>query len=294
MVICTRNRCDDLLRTLHSIAQQTKAPEELIIVDSSTNPVQNEPSFAATFSQSFFPATRLIYLHTNPGLPYQRNQGVAKATGDIVHFLDDDVELDANYLSSMNEVFKQNPQYGGGMGEVKNIPHSFRYKAYCLLGQIFLLQRNFASGNFTLSGMPTHAYGTRKLKDVQALGGCCMSYRRTVFSTHQFDESLGGYAFMEDCDFSLRVSREMPLFFNPSATMLHLVSPLARDGIVKNRAMLISNYSYLFFKNIYPKGRWKIIFYCWSVVGLFVVALCKREWLGIKGYWQGLKNYYFK
>lgn len=288
VIICTRNRCPDLVHALNSLAKQTELPQELIIVDSSTSPVQNEQSFCEIFNQSRFPNTNLVYMHTNPGLPYQRNQGAARATCDVVHFLDDDVELDADYLRSMNDAFAKHPEYGGGMGEVKNIPSSLRYKTYCMLSRVFLLQRNFASGKFTLSGMPTHAYGTKQFKTVEVLGGCCMSYRRTVFAKHQFDERLSGYAFMEDCDFSLRVSRDAPLFFNPEAQMLHFASPLARDGMVKNRAMLISNYTYLFFKNVYPRQRWKIIFYCWSVIGLFVVALCKREWLGIRGYWRGL------
>ncbi len=292
VIICTRNRCADLLHTLHSLAKQTELPEELIIVDSSSSPIANEDSFAAVFTPTFFPATKLIYLHTSPGLPYQRNQGVARASCDIIHFLDDDVELDADYISQMNHAFAQHSEFAGGMGEVKNIPHSIQYTAYCMLSRVFLLQRNFASGNFTLSGLPTHAYGTSQFKKVEVLGGCCMSYRRSVFAKHTFDESLGGYAFMEDCDFSRRVSFDAPLFFNPRATMLHLVSPIARDGICKNRAMYMRNYSYLFFKNVYPRNRVKIIFYCWSVIGLFVVALCKREWQGVRGYWQGLCSYF--
>jgi len=293
VIICTRNRTADLVHALNSLAQQTELPTELIIVDSSTTPVQGEESFASVFSPNYFPATQLKYLHTGPGLPYQRNIGIAHATCAVVHFLDDDVELDANYLQSMNSVFNNNPHFAGGMGTVCNIPDSYRYKAYCMLSRVFLLQRNFASGNFTLSGLPTHAYGNNKFASVEALGGCCMAYRRTVFQKHLFDEKLGGYAFMEDCDFSRRVSFDAPLFFNPDAKMLHFASPLARDGVVKNRAMYAYNYTYLFFKNVYPRNRLKIVFYCWSVIGLFVVAIAKRDWLGMRGYVQGLRNYYF-
>lgn len=290
VIICTRNRCADLVHTLHSLTKQTELPDELIIVDSSTIPVKNEKTFEQIFNDSNFGATRLKYLHTAPGLPFQRNVGVAHATSEIIHFLDDDVELDAQYLQSMNDVFTKNTHYAGGMGAVQNIPHSYRYKAYSRLAKIFMLQRNFANGKFTPSGLPTHAYGKNSFMNVEALGGCCMSYRASVFQKHRFDEQLGGYAFMEDCDFSRRVSFEASLFFNPEAKMLHLVSPIARDGIVKNRAMYLRNYRYLFFKNVYPRNRIAILFFAWSIIGLFVVAAIKRDWLGIKGYWLGLLN----
>lgn len=292
VIICTRNRCADLVHALRSIARQTEAPTELIIVDSSTVPVEKQEAFCQLFNPSYFGATRLLYLHTNPGLPYQRNVGIAHASCEIVHFLDDDVELDPQYLRSMNDAFQKNPQFAGGMGAVEGTPQSYRYTIYRLLCRFFLLQRDFAAGTFTLSGLPTHAYGTTTFKSVEVLGGCCMSYRARVFRKNLFDERLGGYAYMEDCDFSRRVSFDAPLFFNPDARLQHFASPIARDNVVNNRAMYMHNYSYLFFKNVYPRNRFKIIFYCWSVIGLFIVAVPRKDWLGIRGYWQGLKKYY--
>ena len=127
-------------------------------------------------------------------------------------------------------------------------------------------------------------------KDVQVLGGCCMAYRSWVFKKHLFDEALERYAYMEDCDFSRRVSYDYPLFFNPEAKLRHLGSPVARDKVIDNRAMYIKNYRYLFFKNFYPKNKWKIVAYWWSIVGLFVQALVMWNMDYIKGYWKGLSS----
>lgn len=292
VIICTRNRCADLVHALHSLAKQTEAPTELIIVDSSTHPIENEQAFSAIFTQNYFPATQLKYLHTQPGLPFQRNVGIAHASCEVVHFLDDDVELSPQYLSAMNSVFANNPHYAGGMGAVEGTPVNYKYTIYRALCRFFLLQRDCADGTFTLSGLPTHTYGTTEFRPVEVLGGCCMAYRKSVFAKHLFDEKLGGYAFMEDCDFSRRVSFDAPLFFNPDATLKHFASPVARDNIVKNRAMYMYNYSYLFFKNVYPRNRFKIIFYAWSVIGLFVVAVPRKDWRGIRGYWRGLREFY--
>ena len=289
MIICTRNRPDDLFTCLDSIAQQRTVPTELIIVDSSDQPLNSDSTFIAKFNPAIFKTTHLIYKHTKPGLPLQRNVGASLASADIFYFFDDDTILESGYLEQMNAIFAQHLNYGGGMGAITNVG-SKQMNLDRLIRKTFFLQRDHASGNFTLSGLPTHTYGTTMFKDVQVLGGCCMAYRSWVFKKHLFDEALERYAYMEDCDFSRRVSYDYPLFFNPEAKLRHLGSPVARDKVIDNRAMYIKNYRYLFFKNFYPKNKWKIVAYWWSIVGLFVQALVMWNMDYIKGYWKGLSS----
>ena len=290
VIICTRNRLADMLICLPSIKHQTVAPQELIVVDSSTQPLNTNPAFNDLFNATHFPHTTLIYQHTKPGLPYQRNVGTTLATQDIVYFFDDDVILEPDYLEHMNTTFTNHPHYAGGMGNVTNI--SPKKPLYNIVKALFGIQRDYSSGKFNLSGLPTHPYGMKKFMNVEVLGGCCMAYRRSVFTRHSFDENLGGYAFMEDCDFSRRVSYEAPLFYNPLAHMKHMVSPTARDRIVDTRAMYIKNYRYLFYKNFYHRNRLAILAYYWGIVGLFVEGLAMRNKDFIKGYYKGLKEYY--
>jgi GT2 family glycosyltransferase len=292
IIICTRNRSDDLEHCIQSIIHQKVRPHELIIIDSSDLPLNEQKSFQQLlFNERILPDIQLVYKHTKPGLTYQRNIGIACATGDIIYFFDDDVVLDCEYVSIMQRTFAEHAQFGGGMGAITNMPAQAPWH-YRILRTIFLLQRDHATGYFTQSGMPTHAYGTKKFKPVQVLGGCGMAFRRDLFKHDQFDEQLRGYAYLEDADFSYRVAQHVPLFFNPAAQLRHNNSPLSRDALIKNKAMFIRNYSYLFFKNIYPHHRLKIIAYCWSILGLFVEAICYRQWSAARGYVQGLKEYY--
>jgi GT2 family glycosyltransferase len=290
VIICTRNRSADLARCLESLVIQTAIPQEIIVVDSSDVPLRDQQSFRDLFNAQRFPSVRLVYLHTNPGLTYQRNRGIEHATQDIVHFLDDDVILTSHYLYEMRKSFEENPAYAGGMGTITNIPVPARLNWHRLFRYIFLLQRDYSSGNFTASGMPTHAYGTPVFRRVQVLGGCCMAYRLWVFKKYLFDEKLVRYAFMEDCDFSRRVSYEHPLFYNPAAKLEHHPSPSNRDTTVDNRAMYIKNYRYLFYKNVYPYKPFARIALWWSIVGLFLEALLIRNRAHLKGYIQGLRN----
>jgi GT2 family glycosyltransferase len=140
--------------------------------------------------------------------------------------------------------------------------------------------------------MPTFAYGTTQFRSVQALGGCCMSYRREIFLHYLFDEKLGQYAYMEDVDVAWRISRRYPLFYNPASRLQHCKSPANRAAISDRKALFIKNYSYLFFKNSFKQNRFSFIAYCWSIIGLFVCALAARDKESIKGYWRGLINFF--
>lgn len=288
VIICTRNRLHELSHALTSIAKQSLAPDELIVIDSSDQPVERQTEFLEAFSAARFPETRLRYHHTHPGLTYQRNVGVDYATGQLLHFLDDDVELEPGYLTAMQEAFNDHPQHLGGMGAVQNINGDGNGRLRELYQRLFLLQRNYARGTFTLSGMPTHTHGITNFTNVEALGGCCMSFRRAVFTQHRFDESLTGYAFMEDCDFSYRVSRQGLLFFTPHARLIHFRSPVGRDPEVCFGTMVVRNYTYLFFKNFYPLNRLRIIAYVWSLLGIVMEAIIQRKWNMVRGYMRGL------
>lgn len=247
VIICTRNRLEDIVTCLTSLAQQTQMPDELIVIDSSDLKLSEQERFGAFFNEKLFPFTSLHYVHTHPGLTYQRNIGITQATKDIIHFLDDDTILSPDYLAVMQDTFYRYPAYAGGMGTVTNVD-SVHMTLHQLFRRFFLLQRDDASGNFTWSGMPTHAYGKIQLRTVQVLGGCCMAYRALVFKNHLFDEKLTRYAFMEDCDFSCRVAKQASLFFNPAAKLEHYPSKASRDHVIENRAMYMRNYSYLFLK----------------------------------------------
>lgn len=291
VVICTQNRCKDLLCALHSIRSQTLLPDEIVIVDGSLKRLIDDPSFTAVFNKQTFPRVNLLYRHLASGLTKKRNEGIRMSSGDVLYFFDDDVKLSSNYLAEMQDVFLRNTSYAGGMGSVTNIEHKTSAK-YAFFRRFFLLQRDCAHGRFTLSGMPTHAYGRKTFLEVEVLGGCCFAFRRGVIKRYLFDETLCGYAPFEDCEISKRIANNHVLFFNPKAQLEHFNSPVARDRMTEVRAMHIHNYSYMFFKNFYPRAKYKILFYVWSVLGLFVESILFRRFQEMRGYCKGLWRFF--
>lgn len=291
VIIPTRNRLEVLIRCVKSISAQSCLPHELVIVDSSDQPIYSDFGFSKIENYCKSNGVTLVYKISSPGAAYQRNIGICLATGDILYFFDDDVVLYSDYIERMQEVFERYPEYYGGMGTITNPSIKFSFNR--LLRFFFLMQRENASGKFTFSGMPTHAYGKKIFTEVQVFGGCGMSFRTEALKEFCFDEHLGRYSYMEDCDLSWRVSYKYKLFYNPMAILNHLHCPLARDCVCDNRAMYICNYSYLFFKNFYPKNHLKIVAYFWTVIGLFTEAILARNVEYIRGYVRGLKKYWF-
>ena len=99
VIIPTRNRLNDLLTFIDSLAAQTIKPNELIIVDSSDEPLINNAQFNKNFSEKNFPNIKLIYKHTDiPGAARQRNVGTHLSEADIFYFFDDDSVLNKDYI----------------------------------------------------------------------------------------------------------------------------------------------------------------------------------------------------
>ncbi|MFT6765299.1 MAG: glycosyltransferase involved in cell wall biosynthesis [Alteromonas naphthalenivorans] len=287
IIICTKDRINDTIQSIQSVSKQSLPPKEIIIIDSSKYPLNKNIEFKKIFNKETFKSSNLIYKHTASGLPLQRNIGIASATSDIIHFIDDDSILEKNYLEEMSLAFEKHPSYIGGMGYITNIGKKY-YNFERLIRTLFLLQKDHASGKFTYSGMPTHPYGTTTFKNVEIVGGCCMSFRKKYLLDNLFDENLTKYASMEDCDIAKRMTHKGKLFFNPKARQIHNNSPIAREVPIASRAMYIRNYRYLFFKNFYPENKVRIIAHWWSIIGLFALALYKRDSTSIKGYLNGL------
>lgn len=294
VVIPTRNRPHEIIKLFDSLKQQSVQPDEIIVVDSSDLKLIDDPEFQKKFNSSFFGNSQLVYKYSEQrGAALQRNIGITLSNYELIHFIDDDMFLDQNYLQELNSTFIKNPEFVGGMGNIENIETVKKFSLHRIFRKLFLLQRNFAYGDFTYSGMPTHLYGNNiEFNKVKVLCGT-VTYRRAVVSKFLFDEKLGAYSYMEDCDLSKRVSDQYELFFNSKAKSNHLVSKNNRMDVVQNRRIFIRNYSYLFFKNFYSQNRLKVFAYMWSVIGLFLEALILKKPDHLKGYLLGLKDYYY-
>ncbi len=292
VVLCTRNRPHDVLRFVRSLSQQTELPLELILVDSGDMPLNASGKWQEVLTE-IGGRYRLRYLHTEPGLTRQRNIGVKHADGEVIYFFDDDIVLSRDFIKLMNDTFRRNPGYAGGMGNtsVSDSPDHWWASLERFYNRVFLLTSGAGDGKFQKSGLPRYAVWTKDFRDVEILSGGLTGYRKVLFDEFSFDESLPGYSYMEDVDFSRRVSRQYRLFYNPDACVEHLESQADRMSVRHNRKMFIFNYRYLFWKNYRPKSRMYLVPHLWAIFGLFLRSLILRRWQEVRGYLEGLREF---
>lgn len=271
IIIPTRDRPDDLLECVDSISRQDRLPQELIIVDQSAVPL--EETLRAQFSsQSSSP--RLIYLHAPEvrGLPQARNLGLSQSHGEIIMFLDDDVVLEAGYISEILRVFTNHPEAMGLGGIIRPRPS----RGQVLLAKIFF-QGPF-KGERELLALQCRREGAPSpdLIPVSYISGCNMSFRSSIFTDHRFDERLRKHALGEDMIFSYLVSQHHRLYITPRAGVIHKGSNSAIDRLKggKRKEAQVVFYFYFFIEYL-PKTLPTLLAYIWCNLGLITGTLLK-------------------
>jgi GT2 family glycosyltransferase len=259
LVICTLNRPGDLVRCLASVALQTRLPGAVRIVDASEDELTRE----AVEASATGPLTGLLHYERAPrGLTTQRNAGVRAGDGDVVHFVDDDTVLEPSYLEAVMATFAEDRSVVGVGGSIVNVQPG----PVSLAKRLFLLDSP-RRGRILRSGRCPVAGEVRTVTEVEWLSGCAMSYRRSVFDSLSFDESLEGYGLGEDVQFSYRAGRTGRLVVVPDARIEHLQSPVNRLDLARYTHDELVNRASRVRQGI---GRSSMAWYWWSVTGQLV------------------------
>lgn len=264
VVVCTRDRAEDLARCLASLARQTVRPLEVIVVDAGTTPLAAlEPAWVAAGGEG----VTLRQLVTAPGLPRQRNLGARAAAGEVVLYLDDDTVLEPDYLDALWAVYAADGErrVGGVGGVLSPDPTPREGHVRRLVRRAFLLQGH-GRGRVKRSGHPEFAFAVEAPRDVELLSGCNMSFRREVLASHAFDERLGGYALGEDLHFSYAVSRRWRLVVTPDARVDHRESTGGRPEGAARSEMGVRN-RHRFVREQLVRRRTDWLPFWWSAVG---------------------------
>jgi len=105
LIIPTRNRADLLANALTSIAKVVSPsdPVEIIVVDNGSSD-RTQKIFQDINDRFSRNQWRYVY-DDMPGLLTGRHRGAREAKGDILSYLDDDIELVPGWLGALNETF---------------------------------------------------------------------------------------------------------------------------------------------------------------------------------------------
>ena len=216
VVVCTRDRPEELGRCLDSLAAMDHRPHEVLVVD-------NAPATDATRRLVERRGGAVRYaLEPEPGLDHARNRGIASATGDVVAFTDDDVQVDPQWVSVVAATFASDPSVAAVTGIV--LPAELETEPQVLFERYRSFARGFRRQRASFDGPGAVASRYGLTGDFGT--GANMAFRRDLFDRiGPFDPALdvgtpargGG-----DLEMFFRVLKEgHTLVYEPRAMVRH-------------------------------------------------------------------------
>ncbi len=315
-IIATRNRPEALLLSLPCLLAQSPPPDQVIVVDSSDD---HAAVVSAVETATSGWEGRVIVKCTKPGLPHQRNVGLALVQAPVVLFLDDDSILYPNAAAAMLAVYERDeigsvsgvcaaeamvPPDGfpGAMSAVA--PHHLR-EARWRRGRnlverwLPVLKPSIYLGRW-LNGRhpPLPWLGGMVARPVEYMTGFRMSFRTKAIWPTGFDETLEGYALDEDVDASFTAMRSGLVVGTDRARIYHHRAPSGRADPQALGRMEVLNRAYVLLKHAGgPCGSRLLARRVWRMHLWFTVlklaltapkAGQKAERDRLRGAWKGL------
>jgi GT2 family glycosyltransferase len=214
VVVCTRNRPEQLAQCLRSLSNLSQCPQQIIVID-------NAPADDATRQVvAQMPGIEYI-LEPRPGLSIARNTGILHSTGDIIAFTDDDVAVHPDWITRLQQGFND-PKVIALTGLI--LPGELETEAQVAFEKGF---GGFGQGYRALT-FDTQFFEEMKHRGVPVWrigAGANMAFRRKAFEqVGYFDERLGAGASgcSEDSELWYRILAEGWICrYEPTAVVYH-------------------------------------------------------------------------
>ena len=198
--IVSHRRADEIARCLSDLAaQRTHEPFEVVLV-LQAYPAGVPERLAAEFSVAF--PLHVYHADTGLGVHAARNAALARSSGAIVAFLDDDVRVPPHWVEALLPYYAD-ASLGGVGGEVRH-PGSRRLTSRLVRPILGLSAKRY---RIDWGGFHAFPWGGHPEEDQEAdwLSGCNMSFRRAALEqVGGFDEGYGAYGY-DDVDICVRV-----------------------------------------------------------------------------------------
>jgi GT2 family glycosyltransferase len=229
-IIPTVGRPEPLRLCLMSLVKQTVRVSEVVVVhcgdDEQTFNVTNDPRWAES-------GLEVRYFHyPERNCAQQRNFAIERARYDNLLLIDDDVEVEPEWVEELFKPIWNDSTVGATMGRLVNQPLAtptpfWRIYRILLCGS----ERGSAPGRLIGAALP-NGFPTTAHEPIPCewIRGGASALRREAF------ESVGGFASFftgsspgEDLDLGYRLSRRWKVMYVPSAKCIHHQAPSGRE-----------------------------------------------------------------
>jgi glycosyltransferase involved in cell wall biosynthesis len=285
-------RAKPLIDLLSSVNNQTWYPDEILIIDGSTN----DETQKVIETNKFQNLSYFLVDSEHRGLTKQRNYGISKVSNfiDIVCFLDDDTILEKEYFENLIGTYSIFPEALGVGGYLTNesvwqkvtedyVPNINEYFFDGWKrkdGSRFVLRKKLGlDSNLPPCFLPEFSNGrsvgflppSNKIYEVQQFMGGVASYKKSILDGTKFSDYFEGYGLYEDADFTLRLSNIGKLYLNTAARLAHYHDGSGRPNKFLYGKMVLRNGWYVWrvkYRNPSFKARfkWNLIVFLLTII----------------------------
>lgn len=243
VVICTKDRCNDLEVTLAGFYSQEYDNFEVIVIDNAST------DGTEVMIKNKFPLVKYTYLPVNINILAQ-NIGIYQSSGEIIWRTDSDSHPeDKRTFQKVVDIFETQPNLDIISTTEVLVKHDYK--------KIDLLSLDKTKGNDE-DGYP-----------VKTFSGPGSAIRKRVFDTIGYYWEFG----MEEMDLSIRALRNgFTIKTFPDICTLHYSSENDRNR--SNRWVLISNQNVRIIAKYYPNSKLFNLFFCY--LGQSIDGILKR------------------
>ncbi|MEM9754041.1 MAG: glycosyltransferase [Planctomycetota bacterium] len=317
LVIATYNRPAVLARCLSCAITQSRPPAEIVVIDGSDEWQASADTTRELVEKQNSPIALVYEPAAEPSLTAQRNQGVDRATADILFMIDDDPLMYEDCAEHVMDVFDHADagHIAGVVTALDSTPpdttteqHQGAETPAVQGGQKLRSGRSGSVAKFLRGDyLPMYddpapawdipqtlldAFGCTPFRRIH---GARMVFRRSVFDTVRFDAKLRRYAYLEDNDFGFRAGRLGPIVHAPNARLCHLIYKPGRINRRRVSEMAVINGAYLTQKNAADPSRALRRLRSDSrkrSILEFAKDLKRKQWAlpGFRGTWAGVRE----
>jgi glycosyltransferase involved in cell wall biosynthesis len=220
VIIATLDRLDSMRVVLECLGRQTCPPAEILIA--AAGDVAAVEDLVRTLR---LPCPVRVLACAEKSSARQRNAAAAEARGEVLAFLDDDIEFPDDLFARFLAQFGESRPNPGAIaariaGEDRPVP-GWLTRAY------YLLQAGYAHADYGgrlfgpgINCYPVFRSDSPALFPSEWLPATCLFVRTNLFRTMLFP-AFDGYSFAEDVHLTARIAQSAPLYFATRCLIRH-------------------------------------------------------------------------
>lgn len=233
---------------------------EIIVADNAST------DGSAEWVQTHFPDVKILKFDQNYGYCGGNNRAAAAAVGNVLIFLNNDVEVDAGWLKPIADAFSKRPKLGAAQPKIRANGERTRFEYAGAAGGMmdkygypFCLGRIFDTCEID-SGQYDQLAG-----DIFWASGAALAIRRDVFSeAGGFDEDFQFH--MEEIDLCWKLQRMgFSISGIPDSVVYHVGGGSLDSGSPRKLAYNMRNNLAMLYKHL-PTGRFWAVFFIRAIL----------------------------